>query len=76
MLFQISDVPTPPTNFNFEVSPDDSGAITVTWTESIETGPIDEVEDYVVEESFDGQEFKLVRLCIKICLRRQIIVQS
>ena len=71
MLLHISDIPAPPTNFNFEVSPDDPRAITVTWSESTENGPIDEIEDYVVEESFDGQEFKLVHTCIKICLRRQ-----
>jgi hypothetical protein len=60
VLLHVSDVPAPPTKLNFEVSPGDSRAIIVTWTESVQNGPIHEVEDYVVEESFDGQEFKLV----------------
>ena len=62
MLLCISDIPAPPTDFNFEVDPDNSRSITVTWTESVQSGPIDEVDEYVVEKSRIGGQFQVVRI--------------
>ena len=60
LLLCTSGIPDPPTNFNFEVDPNDSWSITVTWTESVQTGPIDEVDEYVVEKARTGRDFHLV----------------
>ena len=70
LLMYISDIPAPPTNFNFEVNPDDSRSITVTWTESLKTGPVDEVDEYVVEKSINGDQFQLVYTCISTCMHK------
>ena len=62
MLLCISGIPAPPTNFYFEVDHSDSRTITLTWTESEPTGLVDEVEEYVVEQSINAREFQLVRV--------------
>ena len=56
----ISDVPAPPSNFCIEEHPNDTQAIIITWTKSVQNGPVYEVEDYVVEQSINGGEFQLV----------------
>ena len=57
-----SGIPNPPSTFNFEVDPNDSWSINVTWTESVQTGPIDEVDEYVVEKRINMRDFQLVRI--------------
>ena len=62
-----SDIPAPPTNFEFQVRKDDNRTITLTWTESVQTEPANKVEDYVVEQSINGGDFQLVWLTTKLC---------
>ena len=59
-LLCITDIPAPPTNFNFEEHPDNTRAITITWIKPVQNGPVDEIEDYVTEQSINGGEFQQV----------------
>ena len=62
IILCISDAPSPPNDFSLEVDRYNDQTITLTWSESVQTGQADEVEDYVLEKSMNGEEFRLVRL--------------
>ena len=61
LLTCISDVPAPPSTFHVEEHPNDTRSTTVTWTRSVQSRPVYDVElDYIVGQRINGGEFLLI----------------
>lgn len=59
------DVPEAPTNFTVTLCDSDDHSIELNWIASVATmNSSGEIEDYILEQSINGEEFQLVRKLI------------
>jgi hypothetical protein len=64
------DVPEAPTNFTITLCDSDDNSIELNWIDTLNSSG--EVEDYVLEQSINGEEFQLVRKLITHIILRNV----